>query len=87
MHKNNLLLKERFFISHYTFLPAKCNSDSALMHIRSSDTTNPINYFYTHHFDYEVHILEVSYKVTKHMATVKINTAVCYSHYLQDKTD
>ena len=34
-----------FFISHYSFLAAKSNSDSGVSPIRLRDTTNPINYF------------------------------------------
>ena len=50
--------------------------------IKDSET-KPILFviLYYHHFDYQLHVLEVHYKVTKRMAIVKINVVVCYSHY------
>ena len=61
-----------FFISHYSSLTAKSNSDSAVSHTRLRDTINPIQLNYT------ITILEVSYKETKRMEIVKLNVVVCY---------
>ena len=50
-HQNHLVINgisgivtEVFFISHYSFLAALSNSDSAIRHIRFRDTINPISY-------------------------------------------
>ena len=69
-----------FYISHYSFWQLNI-IQTTVRHIRLRQTTNPIILYY-YHVDYQIHVLEVHYKVTKRIEIVKINVVVCYSYYL-----